>query len=57
MKCKYCGDNINLTMFDALDDVCWGCMEDEGKDIVLSKNIKQKQTKNKKIKKMRNGTN
>ena len=54
-KCKYCDCNINLTMHGAPDDVCWDCLEDEGKDVVLGKNIKQKG--NKKIKKMRNGIN
>ena len=56
MNCKYCGCKINLTLF-GVTDVCWECMEDEEKNVVLSKNIKQKQTKNKKIKKMRNGSN
>lgn len=52
MECKYCGAKINLSIFGMPDDVCWGCMEDDGKEDVLQKNVKVK-PKNK-IKKMRN---
>lgn len=37
MKCKVCGDEINLTIFGMPEDICWRCLED--KKEVLDKNI------------------
>ena len=41
MKCKYCGDNINLKVFGLPDDMCWGCTQLSEKDRVLKINLDQ----------------
>lgn len=47
MKCKKCGDEINLTVFGAPNDICWDCLKKSEKKVALDKNIK-KLKKNKK---------
>ncbi len=39
MKCKICGEEINLTIFGCPEDVCWDCLNKEIKGKVLDKNI------------------
>lgn len=39
MKCKECGKEINLQIFGMPPDICWGCLNKEGKDEVLDINI------------------
>jgi hypothetical protein len=39
MKCKECGKEINLQIFDMPPDICWGCFNQEGKNKVLNTNI------------------
>ncbi len=29
MKCKYCHEEINLTIYGLPDDICWGCADKE----------------------------
>ena len=40
MKCKECGNEINLTVFGIPNDVCWGCLQEPEKKVALDKNIK-----------------
>jgi len=40
MRCKKCGNVINLTIFGMPDDICWGCVGN-GKNEILNKNIKR----------------
>lgn len=48
MKCKKCGDEINLTVFGMPDDICWGCLKKSKKKVVLDKNIKKVKSSKKK---------
>ena len=43
MKCKKCGDTINLKIFGMPENICWGCLN--GKNNVLNKNIDEYSTK------------
>lgn len=38
MKCKKCGNKINLTVFGMPNDICWGCLQEPEKEVVLDKN-------------------
>ena len=40
MKCKVCGEEINLVIFGMPEGVCYDCITDEEKDKVIEKNIK-----------------
>jgi hypothetical protein len=39
MKCKLCGEEINLVIFGMSEDVCYGCTTEEEKDDVAEKNL------------------
>ena len=39
MKCKKCGEEINLVIFGMPEDVCYGCAIDKKKDEVVEKNF------------------
>ena len=40
MKCKKCGEEINLTVFGAPPNICWDCLNKEEKEEeVLDVNI------------------
>jgi hypothetical protein len=41
MICKKCGEKINMIIFGLPDDICWGCLQEEQKEIVILQNIKQ----------------
>jgi len=38
-KCKICGEEINLFVFGKPDDICFGCLTNEEKDILAKKNL------------------
>ena len=44
MKCKKCGEEINLIIFGMPEDICFGCLskDEEEKEKVLEKNVKRK---------------
>jgi len=49
MKCKKCGKKINLQVFGAPPDICWGCLTQDNKETVLDINVNVKKSeKNKK---------
>lgn len=39
MKCKECGNEINLNVFGSPDDICWDCLNKSDKDNILNTNI------------------
>lgn len=39
MKCSVCGEEINLTFYGTPEDICWGCLFPNEKDVVVKKNI------------------
>lgn len=39
MRCKICNEEINLSVFGAPDDICYGCISDSTKKEVVDKAI------------------
>jgi len=39
MKCKRCGNEINLQIFGMPDDLCYGCLTIEENDKIVKMNI------------------
>ena len=39
MKCKNCGEEINLVIFGCPEDLCWNCIQEIERKIVLDQNI------------------
>ena len=42
MKCKYCKEEINLTIFGMPEDTCWGCLVEKKKEKIVDKNVVEK---------------
>jgi hypothetical protein len=40
MKCKKCGEEINLVIFGMPEDICYGCGTGEEKEEVAERNLK-----------------
>jgi hypothetical protein len=41
MKCKKCGEDINLIICGAPNDICWGCLSDEERETTMNKAFEQ----------------
>jgi hypothetical protein len=41
MKCKICNEEINLIIFGAPEDICYGCLSSEQKNEIVKLNVKE----------------
>jgi len=38
--CKKCGGKINLKIFGAPEDICWGCLDEPKKKEIMDKKLR-----------------
>lgn len=39
MKCKVCKEKIDFHVFGAPEDICWGCLQEEAKEVIVKHNV------------------